>query len=134
MTAATGAMTGAMTAATGAMTAATGAMTGKTTAATGAMTGKTGVVAGPGCSGNRKLNDQGHAAVRASGARAARQRWRSSPDQNARADLNAAFTPWGAMPTRRGGARLVPAKEERSAGRRRPAAPRGRSGRECSWL
>ena len=94
--AATGAMTGAMTAATGAMTgamtAATGAMTGKTTAATGAMTGKTGVAAGPGCSGNRKLNDQGrHAAIRASGARAARQRGRSSPDPNARADLNAVF-------------------------------------------
>ena len=81
----TGAMTGAMTGATGAMTgkttAATGAMTGKTTAATGAMTGKTGVVAGLGCSGNRELDDQGgHAAVRASGTRAARQRrrpWRT---------------------------------------------------------
>ena len=43
---------------TAAMTGATGAMTGKTTAATGAMTGKTGVVAGPGCSGNRELDDQ----------------------------------------------------------------------------
>ena len=69
--AATGAMTGKTTGATGAMTGkttgATGAMTGKTTAATGAMTGKTGVVAGPGCSGNRKLDDQGsRAAVRAS--------------------------------------------------------------------
>jgi hypothetical protein len=75
MTAATTAATGAMTAE---MTAATGAMTGKTTAATDAMTGKTGVVAGPGCSGNRKLDDQGgHAAIRASGARAARQRRRS---------------------------------------------------------
>ena len=49
------AATGARTAA---MTGATGAMTGKTTAATGAMTGKTGVVAGPGCSGNRELDDQ----------------------------------------------------------------------------
>jgi hypothetical protein len=59
---------------TAAMTGATGAMTGKTTAATGAMTGKTGVVAGPGCSGNRELDHQGsHAAVRAPGARAARQ-------------------------------------------------------------
>jgi hypothetical protein len=59
----TGARTAAMTGATGAMTGkttgATGAMTGKTTAATGAMTGKTGVVAGPGCSGNRELDDQG---------------------------------------------------------------------------
>jgi hypothetical protein len=126
-------MTGKTTAATGAMTgkttAATGAMTGKTTAATGAMTGKTGVVAGPGCSGNRKLDDQGgRAAVRASGARAARQRWRSSPDQNARADLNAVFTPWGAMPARRGGARLVPAK--RSVPRRPPAGGATRSPRE----
>jgi len=80
-TRATGAMTGATTAATGAMTGATTAATGATTAATGAMTGKTGVVAGPGCSGNRELDDQGgHAAVRASGTRAARQRrrpWRT---------------------------------------------------------
>ena len=85
----TGAMTGAMTAATGAMTAATGAMTGRTTvatgamtgrttAATGAMTGKTVAAAVPGCSGNREPDDQGgRAAVRASGARAARQRRRS---------------------------------------------------------
>jgi hypothetical protein len=75
-------MTGKTTAATAAMTgkttAATAAMTGKTAAATGAMTGKTGVVAGPGCSGNRELDDQGGcAAVRACGARAARQRRRS---------------------------------------------------------
>ena len=56
-------------AATGATTGATGAMTGKTTAATSAMTGKTVVAAGPGCSGNRELDDQaGHAAVWASGA------------------------------------------------------------------
>jgi hypothetical protein len=69
------AATGAMT---GVMTGATGAMTGKTTAATGAMTGKTGIVAGLGCSGNWELDDQGgHAAVWASGARAARQRWPS---------------------------------------------------------
>jgi hypothetical protein len=44
---------------TAAMTGAIGAMTGKTTAATGAMTGKTDVVAVPGCSGNRELDDQG---------------------------------------------------------------------------
>ncbi len=44
--------------ATGAMTGATGVMTGKTTAATGVMTGKTVAVAGPGCSGNRELDDQ----------------------------------------------------------------------------
>ena len=63
---------------TAAMTGATGAMTGKTTAATGAMTGKTDVVAALVCSGNRELDDQGgRAAVRASGARAARQRRRS---------------------------------------------------------
>jgi hypothetical protein len=125
----TGAMTGKTTEATGAMTGktteATGAMTGKTTEATGAMTGKTGVIAGPGCSGNRKLNDQGgHAAIRASGARAARQRGRSSPDQNARADLNAVFTPLGgdASPAWRCSGT---SREERSA-----AVPRGRSGRE----
>jgi hypothetical protein len=60
------------------MTGATGTMTGKTTGATGAMTGKTGVVAALGCSGNRELDDQvGRAAVRACGARAARQRRRS---------------------------------------------------------
>ena len=64
--AATGAMTGATGAMTGKTTAATGAMTGKTTAATSAMTV---VVVGPGCSGNRELDDQaGHAAVWASGA------------------------------------------------------------------
>jgi hypothetical protein len=70
-------MTGKTTAATGAMTgkttAATGATTGKTTAATGATTGKmtaaTGAVAGPGCSGNRELDDQGgHTATWASGS------------------------------------------------------------------
>jgi hypothetical protein len=69
---ATGATTGKTTAATGKTTAATGKTTGKTTAATGkttgkttAATGKTGVVAGPGCSGNRELDDQGgHAAAR----------------------------------------------------------------------
>ena len=67
--AATGAMTGATGAMTGKTTAATSAMTGKTTAATSAMTGKTVVVVGPGCSGNRELDDQaGHAAVWASGA------------------------------------------------------------------
>jgi hypothetical protein len=60
------AATGAMT---GKTTAATSAMTGKTTAATSAMTGKTVVAVGPGCSGNRELDDQaGHAAVWASGA------------------------------------------------------------------
>ena len=60
-TGATAAMTGKTTAATGKTT----AVTGKTTAATGAMTGKTVVVAGPGCSGNRELDDQGgHAAAR----------------------------------------------------------------------
>jgi uncharacterized protein (DUF2252 family) len=59
---ATGAMTSKTIAATGAMTGKTTAMTGKTTAATGAMTGKTGVVAGPGCSGNREL-DQGDLAA-----------------------------------------------------------------------
>jgi len=52
---------------TGKTTAATGAMTGKTTAATGAMTGKTtaatGVAEGPGCSGNRELDDQGDPAA-----------------------------------------------------------------------
>jgi hypothetical protein len=53
-------------------------MTGKTTGATGAMTGKTVVVAAPGCSGNRELDDQiSCAAVRACDARAARQRRRS---------------------------------------------------------
>jgi hypothetical protein len=126
----TAATTGETTEATGAMTGetteATGAMTDKTTEATGAMTDKTGVVAGPGCSGNRKLNDQGgHAAIRASGARAARQRGRSSPDQNARADPNAVFTPLGgdADPAWRCSADT--SREERSA-----AMPRGRSGRE----
>jgi hypothetical protein len=78
----TAAMTGATGAMTGKTTGATGAMTGKTTGATGAMTGKTtgatGVVAALGCSGNRELDDQvGRAAVRACGARAARQRRRS---------------------------------------------------------
>jgi len=43
---------------TGTMTAAAAAMTGTTTAAAAAMTGTTGVVAGPGCSGNRELDDQ----------------------------------------------------------------------------
>jgi hypothetical protein len=43
---------------TGKMTAAIGATTGKMTAATAATTGKTGV-AGPGCSGNCELDDQG---------------------------------------------------------------------------
>jgi hypothetical protein len=62
---ATGATTGKTTAATGKTTAATGKTTGKTTAATGKTTGKTGVVAGPGCSGNRELDDKGgHAAER----------------------------------------------------------------------
>jgi hypothetical protein len=71
-------MTAATTAATGAMTAAMTAATGAMTAATGAMTGKTGVVAALGCSGSRDLDDQGdRAVVRAAGARAARQRWRS---------------------------------------------------------
>ena len=51
-------VTGAMTGVTGKTTAATSAMTGKTTAATSAMTGKTVVVGGPGCSGNRELDDQ----------------------------------------------------------------------------
>jgi hypothetical protein len=65
----TGATTGKTTAATGATTgkttAATGKTTGKTTAATGKTTAATGVVAGPGCSGNRELDDQGgHAAER----------------------------------------------------------------------
>ncbi len=59
MTGVTGAMTGKTTGATGAMTGVTGAMTGRTTEATGAMTGKTAVVAVPGCSGNRGLDDQG---------------------------------------------------------------------------
>jgi hypothetical protein len=85
---ATGATTGKTTAATGKTTAATGATTGKTTAATGATTGKTtvatGVVAGPGCSGNRELDDQGgHAAARsvpwhlqtAGAARSAGREW-----------------------------------------------------------
>ena len=67
--AATGAMTGATGAMTGRTTGATGAMSGAMTGATGAMTGKTAVVAGPGCSGNRELDDQaGHAVVWASGA------------------------------------------------------------------
>jgi hypothetical protein len=61
-TGATGAMTGKTTGATGAMTGkttgATGATTGKTTGATSATTGKTVVAAGPGCSGNRELDDQ----------------------------------------------------------------------------
>jgi hypothetical protein len=128
MTAATTAATGAMT---GKTTEATGAMTGKTTEATGAMTGKTGVVAGPGCSGNRKLNDQGgHAAIRASGARAARQRGRSSPDQNARADLNAVFTPLGGRC--QPGVEMLGWYQQRGAfrGGRRSAVPRGRSRRE----
>jgi hypothetical protein len=56
-------MTGKTTAATGATTGATGAMTGKTTAVTGATTGKT-AVAGPGCSGNRELDDHASCARR----------------------------------------------------------------------
>jgi len=64
-----GVMTGATGTMTGVTTGATGTMTGKTTGATGTMTGKTAVAAGPGCSGNRELDDQaGHAAVWASGA------------------------------------------------------------------
>ncbi len=71
--AATGAMTGETTGATSAMTGkttgATSGMTGRTTGATSAITGKTVVAVGPGCSGNRELDDQaGHAAVWASGA------------------------------------------------------------------
>jgi hypothetical protein len=135
----TAAMTGATTEATGAMTGktteATGAMTGKTTEATGAMTGKTGVVAGPGCSGNRKLNDQdGHAAVRASGDRAARQRWRSSPDQNAKADLNAVFTPLGGYASPAWRCSAGTRREERSAaaaGRQCHAVAPGGSSHGC---
>jgi hypothetical protein len=54
----TTATTGKTIVTTGKTTAATGATTGKTTAATGVTIGKTGVVAGPGCSGNRELDDQ----------------------------------------------------------------------------
>jgi hypothetical protein len=64
-TVAIGKTTAATGATTGKTTAATGVAIGKTTAATGKTTGKTGVVAGPGCSGNRELDDQGgHAAER----------------------------------------------------------------------
>jgi hypothetical protein len=58
-------MTGKTTAAAAGMTAKMTGAAGVMTGATGATTGKTAVVAGPGCSGNCELDDQGgHAAAR----------------------------------------------------------------------